>query len=180
MSTSNDSSPNQLPLPPTITIQLTQGYSTVIDAIDSDLAGLRWGTHTEKYTCYARRNERVAGQRTRLIPVMLHRVILARMLGRELVKGEMCDHIDGNGLNNTRSNLQLATIAENNHNARIRQDNTSNFKGVCWHKAAAKWTAQIQVNGKHKYLGLFATPEEAHEAYCKAAKELHGEFARFE
>lgn len=177
MSTSNDSNPKQLELPFTITIELTRGYSTVIDDADSDLAGLKWFTRVSKNTCYAARNKSVDGHRT---TIFVHQVILSRILGRDLIKGEMVDHEDGNGLNNQRSNLRLATGVENSRNRRIRRDNVSGFKGVCWHKATARWVSQIQVNGKKRHLGLYATPEEAYAVYCEAAAELFGEFARFE
>ena len=35
------------------------------------------------------------------------------------------------------------------------------------------------LRGKHYYLGLYSTKEEAYFAYCEKARELHGEFARF-
>lgn len=90
------------------------------------------------------------------------------------------DHIDGNGANNRLDNLRQATQADNCKNSRIRRDNSCGFKGVMYRtKYKNKWRARIQVNGKRKDLGHFATPEEAHAAYCKAAAELHGEFANF-
>jgi hypothetical protein len=86
------------------------------------------------------------------------------------------DHIDGNGLNNSFGNLRLATGSQNIANQGKRQDNTSGYKGVSRHRS--KWRAEITVNNSYYYLGLFETPELAHMAYCKAAAELHGEFAR--
>jgi hypothetical protein len=47
---------------------------------------------------------------------------------------------------------------------------------VSFKKSRNKWQSQIKINGKTKHLGLFETEIEAHEAYCKAAAELHGEF----
>jgi hypothetical protein len=161
---------------PVIVIQLTQGYSTVVDAVDSDLNALKWYPKIKRTRCYAMRTVKKDKQKK---TVHLHTVILCRMLGRDLVKGEMVDHIDGDGLNNQRSNLRLATHTENLRNQRIRRDNTSGFKGVSWSKASGKWVAQIRMTGKIKYLGSFTTPEEAYAAYCAAALELHGEFARF-
>jgi len=58
------------------------------------------------------------------------------------------------------------------------QSNTSGFKGVSYRKTRRKWIATIQKDGKQHFLGHFNTPELAHMAYCKAAAELHGEFAR--
>ena len=42
--------------------------------------------------------------------------------------------------------------------------------GVCFHKPSGKFVAQLAINGKRKHLGLFASPEEAFQAY-KLAKE---------
>jgi hypothetical protein len=91
---------------------------------------------------------------------------------------EFIDHIDGNPTNNRLDNLREASHTENSRNRRIQSRNTSGFKGVYWNKAARKWHAQIHTDGRNKHLGLFVTAEEAYAAYCTAAKELHGEFAR--
>ena len=88
------------------------------------------------------------------------------------------DHIDGNPLNNKISNLRLATNAENQRNKPANQNNSSGFKGVSYKKSHKRWCASIGFNGKKFCLGFFDTPELAHMAYCKAAAELHGDFAR--
>lgn len=89
------------------------------------------------------------------------------------------DHINGICNDNRIANLREASHAENSRNGRVRSTNSSGFKGVCWHKAAKKWQAQITVDGSNKHLGLFLTAEAAHAIYRKAAAELHGEFANF-
>lgn len=88
------------------------------------------------------------------------------------------DHIDGNGLNNTRANLRLVTQSQNNMNARPRQNSTSRYKGVYWNKYHQKWYARIHVNGRGIYLGRYATQREAALAYNEAAKQHFGEYAR--
>ena len=55
--------------------------------------------------------------------------------------------------------------------------NTSGLKGAFWVANRGKWMSQIKCNGKLVYLGYFATAEDAHAAYCRAADRLHGEFA---
>jgi hypothetical protein len=78
-------------------------------------------------------------------------------------------------------NLRPATHAQNSKNMGRNSANTTGFKGVAVFNKPGKPTryrALIRANGKRIFLGIFDTPEEAHEAYCKAAKELHGEFAR--
>lgn len=88
------------------------------------------------------------------------------------------DHRDGDKQNNIFSNLRDATDSQNMHNQGKRRHNTSGFKGVTYNRNASKWLAQIKINWKNKYLGLFDTPEDAHKAYCEAAQKHHGEFAR--
>lgn len=89
------------------------------------------------------------------------------------------DHINGKRRDNRLCNLRLATQSENLCNTKRRSDNTSGVKGVSWHNASKKWRARIAIYRQTKILGYFATPEEAHAAYCNAARELHGEFANF-
>lgn len=89
------------------------------------------------------------------------------------------DHIDGDACNNAIANLRLATDSQNLGNMKKPITNTSGFKGVFWHKGGKKWQASIKIEGVHMYLGLFNTAEEAHEAYCRAAVDGRGEFARF-
>ncbi len=94
-------------------------------------------------------------------------------------KGE-ADHRDLNKLNDRIKNLRDATSAQNKQNVGIKWSNTSGFKGVSRFSdsIARPWRAEIRVNGKRRYLGRFATAEEAAEAYNREAKSLHGEFAR--
>lgn len=90
------------------------------------------------------------------------------------------DHIDGNKFNHNPLNLRLAVDSENRANTRKRnQKTTSRFKGVCANKKseAKPWFAYIDWNKKRKYLGAFATEEEAACAYNAAALEIHGEYA---
>lgn len=74
------------------------------------------------------------------------------------------DHIDGDPLNNTLSNLRAVTHFENMHNIKGR--------GYSWDKRDEKWCAMMYVRGKNISLGRFGTKEEARAAYVKAKKEL--------
>jgi hypothetical protein len=107
--------------------------------------------------------------------VLFHREILGLSVG----DGIVVDHIDGDRLNNRRSNLRLCTRAENTRNQRLSCKNTSGYKGVTFNKANGKWTSQIMLNKKRKHLGSFNTPQEAYAAYCAAATIHHKEFANF-
>lgn len=96
------------------------------------------------------------------------------------------DHEDGDPLNNTDGNLRKATISQNNANTGQRADATlSRFKGVTrvrykgrrQYRAWKSWRARIQVSGKRRTIGYYATEEEARDAYVAAAAEAFGEFA---
>lgn len=163
-----------------IEIPLTRGQITIVDNEDADLNKLRWHAlfrpqYGDGGAYIARRTERHKGKQT---AQLMHRVILARMLGRLLLQAEEVDHIDLNPLNNRRSNLRLATKRQNKTNQRTYKNNTSGYKGVSWNASKRKWHARISKEGKVIHLGFFDSPEEAYDRYCKAARELHGEFAR--
>lgn len=162
-----------------LTIALTQGYVAIIDDEDADLADLKWqaqfNRNYPKSGVYARRAFRQLDGSP--ASVFMHRIVLERILDRQLVKGEEVDHRNGNPLDNRRENLRLATRSENGRNRRLSTASTSGYKGVSLHKRSGKWHAAIKINGRIKNLGYFDTPEQAYAAYCESALELHGEFA---
>jgi hypothetical protein len=155
-------------------VLLTQGYEAIIDAEDVHLvAGCNWSAAQKGGTVYAQRTD-CSGPKQKTI--MLHRIIMGDPIGLDV------DHRDGNGLNNRRrgdfGNLRVATPYQNQSNRGAQKNNTSGFKGVTLHRQMGKWQAQIGAGGVKKYLGIFETPEAAHDAYVKASAELHGEFGR--
>jgi hypothetical protein len=91
---------------------------------------------------------------------------------------DQIDHINCDPSDNRICNLREATVGENQRNRKARRNNSCGLKGVAFEKNSNKWRADIRVNRKGKCLGRFETPEEAHEAYQQAARELHGQFAR--
>ena len=86
------------------------------------------------------------------------------------------DHIDNNKLNNNISNLRYCTLKENSMNSKLSSRNTSNFKGVSYHKQRNKWVAHIKLNGKKQHLGYFDKIEDAVNCRVKKAEKLFGEF----
>ena len=77
------------------------------------------------------------------------------------------DHIDEDKLNNRLDNLQLLSSAEHRG-----KGSSSKYTGVSWHNRDNKWTAQIMINGKKKYLGRFACELKAAYAYQTALNKL--------
>jgi len=86
------------------------------------------------------------------------------------------DHIDGNGLNNTRANLRICTYQQNVCNCKSRGGD-SKYKGISWDKRSKKWRAKIRYNSKDKHLGVFEDEIEAAREYDREAAKLFGEFA---
>lgn len=88
------------------------------------------------------------------------------------------DHVNGDRSDNRIANLRECTSSQNKANQKIRSDSTSGLKGVFKQAGCNSWYSRIRKNGKLVYLGSFPTPELAHAAYARAAREIHGEFAR--
>lgn len=105
-----------------------------------------------------------------------HRVIYFMHYG---ITDLLIDHKDGNPDNNLIKNLRPATKAQNEQNTGVRKNNKSGFKGVCFSNSIGKYRATITVNRKQISLGLFKTPEIAHQAYINAANKFHGDFAHY-
>lgn len=151
-------------------IPLTKGFEAVIDAADVHLVdSWSWYANVQTYTVYAQRCDTSRGNKT---TVMLHRQIMGSP------EGMFIDHRDMDGLDCRRANLRIASHSQNNQNQRLVKSNTSGFKGACWEKSTSKWSSHIRVNGSRRYLGLYSSALEAHNAYCTASAELHGEFGR--
>lgn len=146
-------------------IPLTQGRVTLVDDDDYEyLSQWKWYFSTEGY---AVRHEEGKGT-----TILMHREII------KTPRDKQTDHINGNGLDNQKKNLRICTGAENQHNARLRKDNTSGFKGVYFYTDARKWRATISINQTRRVLGTFLNKIDAAIAYDVAAKEYFGEFAK--
>ena len=54
---------------------------------------------------------------------------------------------------------------------------SSKYKGVSWDEPRGKWKAQIQKDGRNRFIGRYDEDVEAAEAYDRAAREAFGEYA---
>jgi hypothetical protein len=149
-------------------LPISRGLVALVD--DVDLVWLQqwtWTAMAHDNTTYVVRYEKVDGVRR---AVYLHRQLMAAPSGVEV------DHRNGNGLDNRRSNLRMATRSQQSANSKPQGDRQ--FKGVYWHKSRREWRGQIKIGGRSKSLGTFATPDAAARAYDLAAREAYGDFAK--
>jgi hypothetical protein len=90
-------------------------------------------------------------------------------------EGQHVDHINGNKLDNRKSNLRIVTNQENCFNSSRK---TGKYKGVSYVKSRGKWLAQIMKDYKNYFIGYYDTDYAAAVAYDKRALELFGTHAR--
>lgn len=150
-------------------IELTQGKTAIVDDDDYEwLSKHKWYYNDG----YAARRVFVGDGSSRSSIVLMHRLLLPPQ------PGLYSDHVNGNGLDNRRSNLRYATMAENNHNLRRHKDGSSRYKGVCWCPQRSAWRASICINRRQTHIGYFDNEEDAARQYNEKAMQHYGEFAK--
>ena len=153
-------------------------FVTIDDEDAAIIAGYAWWEHAASPSLSYAYGMKLPRSRTGERVVKMHRLILGLEKGASIV-----DHIDSNGLNNVRSNLQRVTAAQNaqkaNHTAgNMPHKRHSKFRGVSFLGWYGKYLAYVNAEGKRVYLGYYDTAEEAARVRDAKAKELHGKFAR--
>lgn len=91
-----------------------------------------------------------------------HRLAWLLMTGKP-PDGEI-DHIDGVRANNVWSNLRAASHKQNGEKIKLRADNTSGFRGVCFDKRRGRWMSKVEHHKKQYNLGYFDSAEQAAQA----------------
>ena len=97
---------------------------------------------------------------------MAHRVIWALNFGEW--PADQIDHINGVRNDNRIENLRSVTNRGNARNQKLKATNTSGFCGVVWAKGSRKWGAQITIDGRNVWLGLFDNKNDAAKARSEA------------
>jgi hypothetical protein len=92
------------------------------------------------------------------------RIVFAMHNGRW--PSEYVDHINGDTSDDKHENLRDVPARKNQQNQQTHRD--GHMVGTTFHRATGKWQSQIMINGLSKYLGVYATQEEAHSAYVAA------------
>jgi hypothetical protein len=145
-------------------ICLTKGKMTTVDDEDYEyLSTCKWQFSSTGYA--------VTGKYT---SSGIHKIIRMHRVIMNAPSGFQIDHIDGNKLNNCKSNLRICTQFENMANMRMKKVNTSGYIGVHFDKRYSIYGAKIRIGGKQVWLGSFNTPEEAAKVYDDVKVKTHG------
>lgn len=156
-----------------VTVTLTQGKVAVIDDDDANIIKpFKWCASHQRSRWYAMSYVPGSKKEGKARFVYMHKIIMGYGNGKEI------DHINHDGLDNTRKNLRFVTRSQNNWNARIQTRNKSGYRGVFFLKNAKKnpWWAKLLVNGIPVFSGYFPTSIEAAKAYNEASLKHHGEW----
>jgi hypothetical protein len=153
-------------------IPLGEGRFAIVEPADYYwLNNFQWYADGKDDLIYALRTVISPHKKTK--KVRMHREIMNAPVGL------LVDHRNGNGLDNRRANLRLATSSQNSCNCRKDKSKTSSrFRGVYFDKSMHRWVARIRHQAKRIRLGGFYNEITAAKAYDTAAKKYHGEFAR--
>jgi len=132
-----------------------QRCSPLFSTEDSDLHDLRWRMTSDGYA-------RVTSTAHKHGQVTAHRMVMARVSGRDLRADEFCDHINGDKLDNRRENLRVTDRFGNAQNRLPHRNNKScGLRGATLHRASGKWYAHVEHRGKRIHLGSYETAEKA-------------------
>jgi AP2 domain len=152
-------------------IELTNGGITLVSDEDFDYLS-QWSWYKAKgYIVRNRRIDEAVGSAR----ILMHREILGRYMD---IDGFEVDHRDMCRFNNVRENLRVATRSQNRCNTKPFSNNRLGIKGVYFNASTGKYRAMININGKARHLGYYATKEEAMAVYDSTARMLHEDFAR--
>lgn len=148
-------------------ISLNKGLFAIVDREDYEsISKYHWYVTADGYAKHTFRSPDKPDK-----SILMHRYIM------KTPQDLLTDHINGDKLDNRKSNLRFATPLQNAANRKMVTSNTSGYVGVD-KRPYGKWRASIKINKKSFHIGNFDSPDIAHAAYLEKAKEIHGEFVR--
>ena len=131
-----------------VEIPLTLGLKAKIDREDlARVVAFKWQAETHRHTHYAGTSIKTGKSFKR---IRLHRLIM------NVISGQAIDHINGDGLDNRKANLRIASQRVNSYNRRPKYK----YLGVRFCKKSKAWRACIKHEGKYRVLGLFSSEDE--------------------
>ncbi len=147
-----------------IEIPLSRGLFAFVDDDDFDLVSkYKWYAAKQPNTYYAVMDVVLNGKKK---TIWMHRLI------NKTPEDFKTDHINGDGLDNRKSNLRTVDHANNMINShKWRKNKISKYRGVTWHKGNNRWYSQITVDYKNIYLGSFTNEEDAKKAFDLAREK---------
>lgn len=152
-----------------VAIPLTKGKVAVVDEADAEMVGAyKWYVSTVSPTLlYASRKDWQGG---RAREVLMHRLVMAAG------PGQVVDHINGDTLDNRRSNLRITDVQHNSWNRASQRGAKSQYRGVSVY--GGKFYVRIFIEGRNQYLGRYTDERLAARVFDYAATKHYGEYAR--
>lgn len=151
-------------------IRLSKGKSAWVD--DKDYEWLnQWKWHFVSRG-YAYRNQYRREHKGKRKYMSMHRLV------NNTPSDKGTDHINGNKLDNRKSNLRTATQTQNLGNQKKQAGKSSRFKGVFYDIPRRKWCASIKYKKRRHYLGRYVCEIVAAARYDIEAEKLFGQFAK--
>jgi len=142
-------------------------FAQVDDDDYFELSQYTWSLIEWKGKRYAKRKQRLSDD-----PYPKYGTI---SMHQQITGYDLTDHIDGNGLNNQRSNLRHLSHKKNiQYQLPQRRDKSSKYRGVSWFKPRQKWKARLKIDGREVHVGYFTCEHQAAEAWNKAALKHYG------
>lgn len=140
-------------------IKLTQGKESLVDNGDyAKVSKFKWCAGKSKQRWVAQTGV-IGNNKSGRTTLLLHRFIMGSPAGKDV------DHKNGNTLDNRKRNLRITSNLKNLRAFRRKENGTSKFRGVYWHKRIKKWQAGICKNYKIYFLGYFNDEKKAARAY---------------
>lgn len=158
-----------------VLIKLTRNKAAIVDEEDYErvVAQGKWtvGNCRSNPKFYAQRCIYIEGKKSTM---KMHRFIIS------CPKNMCVDHINGDTLDNRKSNLRIVSHKDNSRNRAHQKTAAFPYKGIAYYKycKSRPWAARITCNGKTLFIGSYSSMEEAALAYNYKAVELFGIYAK--